>query len=414
MSTQESSADAMVGALSGLKVVEIASENAAYAGKLLADMGASVTLVEPPGGHATRGYGPFAGDVPDPESSLWWWFYNTSKRSVTADLASEQGRRDLARLIDDADVVLEAEPVGELADLGLDYDDIRGTHPDLVWASITPFGRTGTRAREAATDLTLLAAGGPVWSCGYDDHNLPPVRGGGYQSLHIAGIFAAMSILTALVHRQSGGSGQLIDVNMYAAANVTTESSSFEWLVGGKTVQRQTGRHALTFATSDVQVLAGDDKYVTTGFAPNSEGDFAMLLAWLDELGIRDDFEAAPFLQMGVERGGVNPHALEDDPLAEQIFATGRDALVFIASRLSAYAFFIGAQQRNFQCGIIYAPEEALEDVHFMERGFPVQVEHPDLGRSVTYPGAPFKMSATPIRISRAPKIGEHDEVGRA
>ena len=71
--------DALAGALDGLKVVELASEHAALAGKMLGDLGADVIVVEPPGGHASRRYGPFADDVDDPERSLWWWCYNTSK-----------------------------------------------------------------------------------------------------------------------------------------------------------------------------------------------------------------------------------------------------------------------------------------------------------------------------------------------
>ena len=75
----------MSGPLDGLRVVELASEHAALAGKMLGDLGADVIVVEPPGGHASRTYGPFADDVDDPERSLWWWNYNTSKRGVVLD-----------------------------------------------------------------------------------------------------------------------------------------------------------------------------------------------------------------------------------------------------------------------------------------------------------------------------------------
>ena len=119
--------------------------------------------------------------------------------------------------------------------------------------AVTPFGPSGERASEAVTDLTLLAGGGPVWNCGYDDHVLPPVRGGGNQGYHIAGVYAAMGALTALVHRDATGAGQRVDVSMHAAANVTTESGTFVWLVSGETVQRQTGRHASTVSTMPVQ-----------------------------------------------------------------------------------------------------------------------------------------------------------------
>ncbi|MCW0212253.1 MAG: CoA transferase [Pseudonocardia sp.] len=394
------------GPLAGLRVVELASENAASAGKVLGDLGADVIVVEPPGGAATRAIGPFAGDRRDPEHSLWWWYYNTSKRSVTIDLAAAPDAfRELVRT---ADIVLEGERPGALAALGLDHPDLR--HDALIWVSVTPFGRTGPRAHEEATDLTLLAGAGPVWSCGYDDHTVAPVRGGGNQAMHVAGAFAANAALVAVLHRDATGVGQHIDVSMHAALNVTTEGSSVTWLVAQQTVQRQTGRHAAVLPTTDVQVLAADGRYVTTGFPPTSATDFRVLLDWLAELGLLEEFDAHPFLEMGVERGGVDPRADLGDPLAEEIYRTGRDAMVFLATRMEAYPFFVAAQERDYQSGIVHTPDEALADPHLVARGFPVEVDHPQLGRPVTYPGAPFLMGATPWAIRRrAPLVGEHD-----
>ena len=100
----------MSGALAGLRVVELASEHAAFAGKMLGDLGADVIVIEPPGGHASRAYGPFADDVEDPERSLWWWHYNTSKRGVVLDLATDAGADHFRRLAAEADIVLEGEP----------------------------------------------------------------------------------------------------------------------------------------------------------------------------------------------------------------------------------------------------------------------------------------------------------------
>jgi crotonobetainyl-CoA:carnitine CoA-transferase CaiB-like acyl-CoA transferase len=92
------------------------------------------------------------------------------------------------------------------------------------------------------------------------------------------------------------------------------------------------------------------------------------------------------------------------------IFAAGRDAIVLIASKLSGSDFFRQAQERGIPVGVIYAPEEVLDDPHFQARGFPVEVDHPELGRTVTYPGAPYRFMRTPWRISRrAPRLGEHN-----
>ena len=232
------------GALDGLQVIELCDELGVYTGKMLADMGAEVIKIETPEGDPTRRYPPFVDDVEDPERSLYFWHYNTSKRGVTLNLDSEEGRGLFLDLMHSADMFIESTTPGWLASVGLDWDDLHALNPALIMVSITPFGRSGPRAEEAATDLTILAGGGPAWSCGYDDHTLPPVRGGGNQGYQTAGHFAVMSALVALLHRDAGGGGQHIDVNAHAASNVTTEAGSYTWLVAQDTVQRQTGRHA--------------------------------------------------------------------------------------------------------------------------------------------------------------------------
>jgi crotonobetainyl-CoA:carnitine CoA-transferase CaiB-like acyl-CoA transferase len=117
-------------------------------------------------------------DRPDPEGSLSFWHYNTSKRGFTLDLDTPRGRELAHELIARVDVVLVGEEPGRLAALGIESTEKLERRPELVWVSITPFGRNAPRAAEPATDLTLLAGGGPVWSCGYDDHALSGSGGG--------------------------------------------------------------------------------------------------------------------------------------------------------------------------------------------------------------------------------------------
>src|SRR4029077_4428246 len=161
------------------------------------------------------------------------------------------------------------EPPGRLRALGIDDADLRPGHPGLIWAAVTPFGRTNPRAHEPPTappppppsgpptprahapapDPTTPPNAGPVWSCGYDDHTVPPVRGGGNQAYQTASIHAAVAILVAVLHRDVTGTGQFVDVSMHAASNVTTEFASYGWLVNQTTVQRQTCRHASVHPT---------------------------------------------------------------------------------------------------------------------------------------------------------------------
>ena len=267
---------------------------------------------------------------------------------------------------------------------------------------MTPFGRHGSRAGESATDLTLLAGGGPVWNCGYDDHELPPVRGGGNQAYHTASVFAVLAALTALIHRDVAGTGQHVDVSMHAAANVTTESGTFVWLVARETIQRQTGRHAATVPTLPVQCLAGDGRYVTTGFLPHGAKHLQAIIDWMTEIGVVDEFPDAVFLQMGVDRGGLDMQAIANDPEGLLILGATRDALIFIASTLNAYDFFVGAQARDMQCGIVYAPEETFADPHFRDRGFPVEVHHDDLGPGGGLPGSAVQDECVTVGDSAA------------
>ena len=402
----------MTALLSGLRVIELASDRAAYAGKLMGDLGADVIVVEAPGGHASRGYGPFVGDQADPDKCLWWWNYNTSKRSVVLDLTSEEGREQFRQLAAGADIVLEGEDPGVLDALGIDHPQIRATSPQLIWVSVTPNGRRRPDLHEPTTDLTILAAGGLVWNCGYDDHSLPPIRPSGGHSHHTASAFAVMGALTAVVHRDHAGIGQHVDVSMIAATNVTTEVSSIDYLYRGATNQRQTGRHASEHFTMGIQVQTGDGGYCTNPLGLTTAGNYQVVMEWLRELGLEDEFEEFFFLQMGVDRGGVPLKVLGVDVEATEIYRAGREALYLIASKLTMSEYFVQAQTRGIACGAVYAPDEALADAHFRFREYPVQVEHPELGRSFTYPGLPFTGDTIPETIKRAPLIGEHtDEV---
>lgn len=396
--------------LSGLRVVELASDRAAWAGKLMGDLGADVIVVEAPGGHATRGYGPFLDDKPDPDRCLWWWNYNTSKRSVVLDLTSEEGREQFRRLAASADIVLEGEDPGVLDAQGIDHTQIRGAKSELIWVSVTPFGRRCADMHEPVTDLTLLAAGGTVWNCGYDDHSLPPVRPGGGHAHHTASAFAVLGALTALVHRDLTGIGQHVDVSMLAAGNVTTEVSSVDYLYRGATDMRQTGRHASEHKTMGIQVQTADGGYCTNPLGLTTAGNYQAVIDWLRELGLEDELPEFFFLPMGVERGGVPLKVLGVDVEATEIYRAGREALYLIASKLTMAEYFVQAQQRGIACGAVYAPDEALADEHYRFREYPVEVEHDELGRSFTYPGLPFTGTSIPKAIRRAPMLGEHTQ----
>ena len=154
-----------------------------------------------------------------------------------------------------------------------------------------------------------------------------------------------------------------------------------------------------------------DGRYVNTGVPPRSPEAFRAVLGLLDRLGLRDEFPLAPLLEMGAERDAINLADIEIDPLIAEIFGAARDVLWFLAENLDAYDFFFETQSIGIATGVIYTPGEAMADPHFVARGFPVDVEHPELDRTFTYPGAPYVFSATPWAARRAPLLGEHQEL---
>jgi crotonobetainyl-CoA:carnitine CoA-transferase CaiB-like acyl-CoA transferase len=408
--SRSSGGDGRPGPLAGVGVVELAGEWSPMAGKLLADMGADVILVEPPGGHPTRSYEPYLADRPGPDRSLWWWTYHTSKRAVELDWRTEDGRAHLLRLISDSDVLLESEVPGVLEAAGLTEEALAGTNLDLVWTSVTPFGRADPRSREPAVDLTLMAGAGPVWMCGYDDHTLPPVRGEGNQSMNVAGIHAAIASITALLARGRHASGQRIDVSVWAALNVATEGGTYEWLTMGSTLMRQTGRHASAQPSMTVQLAAADGNFVTSGFPPRHLREVEALLGWLTELGLADSPEGV-LLTMARDQGGIDYARLRTDPIQSEMMGAGREALWQIAGMLPAKEFFVQAQERGLAVGVINSVQTMLDDAHVQARHGWTEVVEEGMSTPVSYPPPPFQSEVAPYRIRRrAPGVGEHND----
>ena len=220
-----------------------------------------------------------------------------------------------------------------------------------------------------------------------------------------------MTALTALLHREVSGIGQHIDVSLHASSNVTTEFATYGWLSAQQEAQRQTGRHAAHRPTDDTQVLCADGKYLNTGVPPRRPDEFKVLYEWLVELDLLDEFPLSELLQLGSEYEHIGIQQIQEDPLVGEIFGAGRDAAALIASKLTAYDAFVGFQSRGIPVGAVYSPEEVMTDPHFLERGFPTEVDHDDIGRTVLYPGAPYRLTGSPWRISRrAPHLGEHND----
>lgn len=388
------------GPFAGLRVLELADEKGQFCGKLLGDLGADVVKIEPPGGEPCRHVGPFLDDIPHPERSLSFWYYNTSKRGITLDLKTTDGNRIFRRLAAEADVILETFRPGFLTSLGLDHDSLRAGNPGLILCALTPFGQTGPWRDHVSSDLLHMAAGGQMASCGYDEAdvpNAPPIAPGGGNAWHMGGHYAAMAIMAALVFRTVSGQGQFIDASIHEACALTTESAVASHIYRGETLLRQTGRHHAPAPTPRTQFRAKDGNYVTAlisgGLTPRNVKNLAELM---DAHGMAGDLKDPEYQDPAVIAASAS-HII-DGLLA-----------AFIAS-LPAEEVYRAGQERGFTWGAVRPPEALLDDPHLHDRGFWKTVEHPELGRSFVYPGEPAIYNGSPWAISRrAPLIGEHN-----
>lgn len=376
---------------------------------MLVELGADVMVVEPPGGSPHRQRPPFAHDEPGPDTSLRWWSGNVGKRSVAIDCETAAGLAVLRRMIEGADIVISGG--GFVAQGELTYRDVAAEQPSLIWLTVSPFGLNSTSGDHPVTDLTMLAGGGPIWNCGYDDHSLPPIRGAGEQSVNIAGLYCAIGALVALAHRDQTGQGQLVDVNVNAACNVSSEQTTYHWLVNNETCVRQTSRHAYFTPSQKTQVRCADGSYATTGVLPRKPREYEELLSWLDELGLRDALPESVFLEMAAARGApVDIALIGADDETTAILTAAREAFTLIASRLPAKQYFLQSQCRGFPAGAVLSPDEAFEDEHVAARGFKVPVCHPERGESYDYPGSPYLFDDGSTTIPRPPPLlGEHN-----
>ncbi len=372
------------GALGGLRVLDFTWYIAGpYCTKLLAGLGAEVIKVERPGaGDPSRRMGPFPDDLPHAERSGLFLFLNTGKKSVTLNLRSESGREIAGQLAARADVLVESFAPGVMRGLGLDYDSLAGISPALVMTSISNFGQDGPYRDYQATEIVLSAASGTMYING--DKGREPLKGSGNHIQYQAGVHAAIGTLAALVERRMSGRGQHVDLSIAEAA---THSMQFAvtWYTHFGAIQTRIGSrqpfgHPYT-------VLPCKDGHVAVTHLPQWVSGLSLLTG-------RPEFSDPKFLDPLTCIEGANEI---DGWLTE-----------WLAERTAEEAVAQG-QTLRICTDYVYTPGEMVEDPQYRARGYFHEVEHPEAGRQ-TYPGAPFRLSATPWAGGRAPLLGEHNE----
>jgi crotonobetainyl-CoA:carnitine CoA-transferase CaiB-like acyl-CoA transferase len=370
-------------ALAGLRVLELTQVMAGpFCGQVLADMGADVIKVEPPGGDSTRRSLGFRMSGDDTAAFL---AVNRNKRSLALDLKDAEHRAAFHRLAEQADVVLENNRPGVAARLGVDYETLRELNPRLVYASISGFGQTGPYAQRPGYDLIAQGLSGVMSVTGEPEGN--PVKCGIPIGDLSAGLFCAVAILSALHARERTGRGQYVDTSLFEGALALSIWETAELWATGRVPGKFGSAHRLT---APYQALRTADGYITVG--GNTEPLFERLCA---VLGLPRLAEDDRFATNDARMANVSALVSElEEVLRSKTTDEWIEALV----------------EGGVPCGPIHDYAEVFADPHTQAREMEVSVVHPVEG-TIRALGIPVKLSDTPGSIRRpAPLLGQHTE----
>lgn len=376
--------DASDSALGHLRVIELGDIPASYATRWLADLGADVIKVEPPGGDPNRMLPPFAGNIEHPERSLTFINANTNKRSIVLDLERDSERESFLKLLESANLFVEATPLGYLEKFGFDDDRVKKINGGLVTVSLTPFGRTGPYRHYKGSDAIANAVGGFLF--GQGDNKKGQCTAPSHLAYQMAGAMAAMLSLAGIRHARLTGAGQRIDMSLQEALTFTNSSSIARYSRENR-LERRPGARAYGGAGTNIY-RCKDGRYVhfTTNM-PHMWREFAH--NW-----ITDQSLAGPEWE--------NPR-YRDEHGAE----VARAFAEFIG-RFNADEFANEAQSRHLAAAPLNTVGQFVNCEQNRVRAWLQEIEHPEIGR-YTAPGFPMRLSLTPMRIRRpAPLLDEH------
>jgi benzylsuccinate CoA-transferase BbsE subunit len=378
-----------VSLLRGLRVVDLGGEALAFAGRILADLGAEVLLVEPPDGGTVRRVPPVVKTASGELVSPHFLYMAAGKRSVTADVTRPGGYELVRRLIETADVVMVTDDDETLRRRHLDLPTLHSLNERLIITSLTPFGRTGPRRRWKGSDLVAWASSGGLGHIG--DPDRPPLAPGGRLAYAAGSLNAAAGTVLALRARSRLGRGQLVDISLQEAVlSVTAESGPYFQLealatVATRRVGSRRGAAQGMFPTEDglVELL------------PFMPGQWDALAQWIrDDLGIEE-------VTMDVFRGSVMTRA----PFAELIDGWVEQ----LSRRYSKQGFLLEAQRRGIPCGAVNEPADLLANPQLDAVDGWVYHDYPGLG-TLRWPRPPLRFDGEPMGTGTVPSLGSDND----
>jgi len=384
--------------LNPYRVLDLTDDKGLFCGKLLGDLGADVIKVEKPGGDPVRNFGPFYHDEPNPERSLFWFAFNTSKRGITLDIESADGQEIFKRLVKTADFIVESFTPGYMEKLGLGYSALEDLNPGIIMVSITPFGQTGPHKDYKDPGIVTWAMSGFMASRG--DADRAPVRISHHSQTFVhAGIEGALGAMLALHDRWTTGEGQHVDVSIQESAGRGTPPIGWVLMhVRGTRGQVQVGAAGLRTRF----LWQCKDGHILWFYATGQQGGRMSLplIEWMKEEGMADKFLT------GIDWDTFDLTKATQETVDQMIESTEN----FFKAHTKA-ELFGGAVKRRILLYPVSTTKDIVESPQLGARKFWKELEHPELGTSITYPGPFANVIGRPLELSRrAPLIGEHNE----
>lgn len=382
------------------RVLDLTDYKGFLCGKIFADLGADVIKIEPCGGDPARQFGPFWGNDPHPEKSLYWLAYNAGKRGITLDLETAEGQEVFKSLVKRADFLVETFTPGYLDGLGLGYETLSPLNPRLIMASITPFGQTGPRSRWKGPDIVTWAMGGYMWMTGEPGRSPLRISHPPQAFLH-ASAMAAVGCLMALHYRAATGFGQHVDVAAQQCPSWMLTNTYAYWDLLKQNLSR--GGVLRHFGNVYLKTLwparDGRVSFMFSGGHIGVKGQ-RRIVELMEKDGIAEDW------LLKIDWNQMDAFSAQQPELDRISEAFTR----FFESKTKSWLL-----EEAVKSGIMLGPVNTVADVvnspQLRARDFWTAVAYPEFSATINYPGTPVKMSKTLWRIrGRAPLIGEHNQ----
>jgi len=387
--------------LEGYRALDLTDEKGFLCGKILAELGVDVVKIEKPGGDPSRLTGPFWLDQREPNKSLYWFAYNSSKRGITLNLDNEEGKRLFRDLVKTADFVIESFAPGEMDGLGFGYQDLARIKKDMILTSISPFGQKGPYSKFRATDLTIMGMAGELFMTGDSDRR--PVNISLPQACLNAGSDAAVGSMLAHHHRRRTGEGQHVDVSMQQSVAWFLSTTIPYWELN-KTILGRVGtfRNINSMGVVQRQVWPCKDGHIFFLMMGRQQGakTCRQLVKWMDEAGMANEF----LLNFEWELFDM---ATSSQELIDKI---SKPIAAFFKTRTKAEALQAAISRSISLCPLM-GNQDLLDDPNLAARKFWTSMELPELKTTIPYPRQFAQSSENELSTRfRAPHIGEHND----